>query len=797
MNGATRLTTNQEGRYTLESVRTGSYTITAQRNGVEFQGLDQFKIAPSLEKLPDIVAVSFALSGRVIVEQGSRKRTVQLKPASEAQVEQRTTCDADGSFSFRAAPGQYVISPVVSASEVASGFMLTPSQHIVSIRNEPISDIVFSQSSVEVGGSVQCFSKCPPGIQVQLISASAATSPVTISLNADSSFLFKPVIPGQYTVNVLYAGWCWENRAQSLAVSTQNIGDLRFVQSGYELSIVSTHEVTTRLSKRGDNGAEKSTHTIVPGASTICVPSPGLFDLSIESSCIRFAQPVYHFDTDKPQQISLAPTHFRLAGLIKLTEFDPSLKLSVTDATSQSSAVEIVKTDDGVSYEHWAHGTESLTFQPVSDTLLFYPPVRTVAARVSPNGCAYPIEPFVGRRGTFLVGSVTPAMAGVIIKVAPGNAEGRTDKDGNYRIGPLYDDQEYQTTAVLEGFHFEQHVPGHFRSISLGRVEVKVSDSDTGEALSGVLLSLSGEAYRNNNGTLADGTQVFHSLFAGSYFLRALLKEFVFDPPSKEVNVKEGDLIQIEFKGKRVAFSAFGHVQSLNGEPEKFAAIEALSSDGKYEESVSDAEGKFRLRGLLPSTTYIVRLKGGEANPRLERSAPTELQLAMGKQDAKDIVIVVFRRMTKCDLTGHVNAPPDVRSTLKVLLHTGSGSRHDNIATFELGAANYFEFASLAKGQSYHLSLKTSLSKRHYNIHSDSLTVHIKEAHTHVALNFTAEPRIERDDQRDTSGALSTIRPSIAAASSASHCVRMSMARQPVLARGTHFGVSQASTSYC
>ena len=52
------------------------------------------------------------------------------------------------------------------------------------------------------------------------------------------------------------------------------------------------------------------------------------------------------------------------------------------------------------------------------------------------------------------------------------------------------------------------------------------------QPLQGVLLSLSGDGYRNNNATQADGKFTFSALSAGGYFLRPLLKEYLFEPSS-------------------------------------------------------------------------------------------------------------------------------------------------------------------------------------------------------------------------------------------------------------------------
>jgi hypothetical protein len=61
--------------------------------------------------------------------------------------------------------------------------------------------------------------------------------------------------------------------------------------------------------------------------------------------------------------------------------------------------------------------------------------------------------------------------------------------------------------------------------------------------------------------------------------------------------------------GKRVAFSCFGIVTSLSGEPEGGVIIEAIGTGdackNQQEEAISEVGGQFRIRGLQPKVTNI------------------------------------------------------------------------------------------------------------------------------------------------------------------------------------------------
>lgn len=96
---------------------------------------------------------------------------------------------------------------------------------------------------------------------------------------------------------------------------------------------------------------------------------------------------------------------------------------------------------------------------------------------------------------------------------------------------------------------------------------VEVSDASD-QAVSGAVISVSGGTkYRSNTHTGASGEATFLSLSPGEYFVKPQLKEFEFTPKHKLMDIKEGETSTIKFQAKRVAFSAYGKIRSINGEP--------------------------------------------------------------------------------------------------------------------------------------------------------------------------------------------------------------------------------------
>lgn len=73
-----------------------------------------------------------------------------------------------------------------------------------------------------------------------------------------------------------------------------------------------------------------------------------------------------------------------------------------------------------------------------------------------------------------------------------------------------------------------------------------------------------------------------------------------------------------------------GMVTMLSGLPKEGVSVEARSeSKGYYEETKTDSSGSYRLRGLLPETSYIIKLvkRDGLGSANFERASPDSLKV--------------------------------------------------------------------------------------------------------------------------------------------------------------------------
>ena len=205
--------------------------------------------------------------------------------------------------------------------------------------------------------------------------------------------------------------------------------------------------------------------------------------------------------------------------------------------------------------------------------------------------------------------------------------------------------------------------------------------------MAGVLLSLSSTGYNSNEVSRPDGTFVFGQLFPGEYYLRAQLKEYAFQPATQIIPVTEGSAVTFEVRCTRVAWSVFGRVSTITGQPLPKQRVMAVSMEGHKksvimeghkesvsveghkesvimeghkenvimeghkESAVSDVQGKYRIRGLRAGMAYEVKFMSGD------HVIPAVHSIAMKREDVEDVNFVVLSESS---------TPVGVRSAVEV-----------------------------------------------------------------------------------------------------------------------------------
>uniref|UniRef100_A0A672M736 Nodal modulator 1-like n=1 Tax=Sinocyclocheilus grahami TaxID=75366 RepID=A0A672M736_SINGR len=403
-------------------------------------------------------------------------------------------------------------------------------------------------------------------------------------------------------------------------------------------------------------------------------------------------------------------------------------------------------------FSYWARAGEKITVTPSSKEFLFYPP--EVDATITGENCPGQMVEIAGRAGLFLTGQVSPTLEDVEISIKKRGATTPlitvlTDETGTYSVGPLHSDSLYDISASKEGFVLTavEGNTGAFKAFALAGISFEIKAED-GVPLSGVLLSLSGANFRSNMLTQDTGLLTFNNLSPGQYYFKPMMKEFRFEPSAQMITLEEGQVLHIPITGFKTAYSCYGTVQSIGGDAEQGVAVEAVGQGecGVYsEDTVTDEEGRFRLRGLRPGCNYNIQLRG-EGTDHIERALPPHKTIEVGSTDIEGINIIAFRQINQFDLSGNVITSPEHLPTLWVKLYKRDNP--DNpFQSVSLGQSLFFHFAPLPReGESYVLMLDTSLSHSQYDYKLPQVSFTSSGYHKHVTLTFNPKRRIPDQD---------------------------------------------------
>ncbi|XP_037561921.1 nodal modulator 2-like [Dermacentor silvarum] len=738
LGGSRAATTDASGTFHLENMKAGQYVIHVKAPGMTF---DPFpvRVSPNTPELPAVVASQFEVCGtiegasrRIIIEGGKEPSTV--------------IADSSGKFCTALKAGKYVLRPFVGKEEESSGLRFVPAEMSLDIPVAKASEVAFTRFRAEIQGKVACIRECGSGLKVSLRSTSLPedAETVTAEVQPDGSFHFASLSVGKYRLWVDRPEWCWEHDrvGGKLHAVDKAVSRVTLQQTGFRATVVSSHATRVEVVHIDDSAAALNLE-VPAGSSQHCLPKQGMYAVR-PVGCHEFREKDLRFDTSQPAVITLTVARHTVGGVVIAEENVTDLVVMAT-LSGASAPVRVVpsapvkQAGDKFLYRFSMMLAPSVSVElvPRSGRLLFSPPTSRISVG---NDCADEAARFEGRIGLFVDGRVNPPLGGVrvVVRDLAGQrpeVETESDANGRFLVGPLDSESKYDVQASKDGYVLRPlDKLGHFEAFKYAEVKVSVSEAG-GQPLAGVLVSLSGAAdYRNHSRTREDGRLRFPNLSPGNYFLRPMMKEYRFSPASKMLTVGEGATVELDITGDRVAFSCLGWVSSVTGEAEPGVSLEALGTgtcQGHQEEALSDTEGAFRLRGLLPGCAYQLQLKP-DANPHIERAEPPKRQLVVTNADLTNVRVIVFRFFNQMDITGQIVTDAKHLPGLKVRVVVDDAP-DQTLHTVTPGPGGFFLLPPLTRdGRTYCLQLEGGSN-------TGGTCFHANTSHRHVMLRHVPE----------------------------------------------------------
>ncbi|KZC07453.1 Nodal modulator 3 [Dufourea novaeangliae] len=765
-------TTDANGKYVLDNMKAGQYLVKAEADNVLFTE-KSVKISPSSSELPVLTPSAYKVCGKVTL---SAKGTLHHRKVSAQNTaatfdKEIETDPKTGEFCTYLGRDRYQLSVVVSSEERDKGLQFFPLQQTIDVSSRPVRDVNFLQLKATLTGTV----KCLPGTDCSHASATLKIlDGITIKTiqSKDGQYQFTDVLPGHYEVLIDNDVFCWEHSSYRISVTSERAEVPTFVQTGFSVTFISSHDTAVVYSEPGD--LTRLTLVLNKGSTKHCVSKPGAYAFT-PKGCHVYERSSYAWDTSSLSPVLLHSTEHTHKGSIQSVGSLNDVKVNIENAGDVTTLGPLKPVQQGSFYkyefEFKARTDNIYVITPLSDILLFSPPSLKVLAV---NDCQNDVASFVGDLGKIIAGQISPALEGVSVQIFGSDRTSPvhtlvTQKDGTYSVGPLDGKVDYSVTAEKEGYVITgPDSSGVFLAHKLAEIIVQVSDKADNASLQGVLLSLSGgQSYRKNSVTGEDGKLIFNSLSPGEYYLRPMMKEYRFYPPSKMIQVTEGATVQVELLGRRVAFSAYGSVISLNGKPEAGLLVEVQGQgdcSNLQEEATTEENGNFRIRGLQPMCTYAFRLKpDAEVNAYIHRTSPHSITVQTS-QDVHGLRLIAFHPLLRTDVSVHVvSVHPEHYRTLKVKLCREDmpdspihSSKLDAQPLNKIG--NNYNAGFLvhlpplqADGKKYFVQLESSLPQTMHKYRTVPFYFEANSSFKHVKLTFNAERKVDSSDMSQTS----------------------------------------------
>uniref|UniRef100_F1KRP9 Nodal modulator 1 n=1 Tax=Ascaris suum TaxID=6253 RepID=F1KRP9_ASCSU len=653
VNGHPRAHSDANGWYALDGLQEEEYSITAKKDHFEFDVVNA-RLSAAKAEIADIIAKKVELCGYVEMEGDISRAIVIFITNKNTNDPQSARSDTNGRFCKMLPPQQYIVSP---SNEV--GIVMTPKQREVDLSTGPILNVLFTQFKANILAKVVCLDRCD-ALKVELWNGDELIR----SVEGMEQFRFIGVPPDSYTLKVVDGGrFCWEKNEIIIAIERTDVNNVIFRQNGYRATVRLSHPAKMKwhLSEKKQLGGAVD---LGSGTSNFCVPLAGVYSLSFEA-CHVFDHTLYEISVPQESPLTATAVSFLTTAKI-ISRSSPAMAsdfaLLVKSASDERTITASSSSDGGFTFEFYVSASDmgsAIAIIPQSSTYLFTPTshIFQFDGECHPN-----VASFVADKGVFLEGFVTPPLEGVEIRSshrADPNLVLKTvtDSEGRFKMGPVRNVADFELLAEKEGYKFEKGEKlGVLHAVKLSQLRIALVDADSAEPLSRVLLSLSGvDSYRSNSLIDESGKINFVGLKPGEYFVRPILQEYRFEPPTLTLNVKEGEVESVTLKGRRFAYSVFGRVTRLAGQPVESAVVEAVSEQCSQlqEEDSTSEEGTYRVRGLHPKCLYRLTLKTSDGQ-RIQ-SYPTHYDVMVTGEDVRDVNFVLTHIERHLEVVGEVD----------------------------------------------------------------------------------------------------------------------------------------------
>jgi hypothetical protein len=562
--GATAVTTDTSGNYTLPNVLPGTYTITPTLAGYRFTPTSLSVTVNNADVGGQNFTATaiFTISGTVTNNGGTviPNISIAISPVP-AGVTSPATTNAAGAYSFiDVAAGSYTITPS------KAGCSFTPASKVVTPGAATANFVIL----FNVSGHISKNGVGLPGVSVALTPASGTPTPTgvttPVTTNSTGDFLFTKVPAGLYYVTPTLSGYSFTPNTQGFSLTTAPRAANFTAAAIYSLSGHIANSAGTALQNVSvalSNGSTSFAPVLTDGSGNYSFNGlvAGTYTVTPSLSGYSFL-PV-------SRNVTLSSANATGQNFVGGVPFAASGKVANSGGTGVpgvtvmcSGGAASVTTDSSGNYSIPNLPAGSYTVTPDLTNANFVPTARTV----TPSSSLANFTAFFSISGHIAYGTAPLANVSVALKTSTGatvagvTSPVLTNSSGNFKFTNVPSGL-YYVTPTLTGYSFTPATQGlsvttapraaNFTAAVVYRILGRITTS-AGVALANVQVSRSGAPSGSSTTqvfTNSAGYYTFNGVPNGTYTVTPSQSGKTFTPTSKSVTVNNADASGQNFIG--------------------------------------------------------------------------------------------------------------------------------------------------------------------------------------------------------------------------------------------------------
>ena len=522
---------------------------------------------------------------------------ITVSSDQQETVEKRATlAKEDGTFSFEVPPSEYIVRPTILYNK--KKFNVLPRERRVKIENEPALDVDFSREKLTIKGKIKLFEGNNPEFlkDTKIILKNANGNLMDTrdweALQPQGNFEFEDLFDEGYIVELQNERLCFNTK---VIKTDEASGSVVFKQTGVFISYKSEIDLEVDIvSSRGDQDQIR----LPRGDKRLCLGYVDEITGTISDNyLLKKDMNNFKFDPNSDKKLVFVVSKIKASAsltvdLNQLKKIYPEgisnenllkkISMNIVDKKSGNQLETTTQAQDGViKYTFYSEKNREVEVTPtiidenLSKRLVILQKAMTlrVGTGYKKNLQSQPFEVTIGKRIFF---EVDKEIADVEVAIKRTKSKDGYFEDFKTKLvdlkpgefGTFNGNFDYDIEMKREGYELgiekREREDGDLvfaiTTLEISKLVIKIR-GENGKPNKGVTVYITsaerGKVMKIVAQTDKDGV-ISKQIHKGRYYVKAVLKEYEFDPPQKTFGIEEGETYTLDIVAKRTQYSAYG-----------------------------------------------------------------------------------------------------------------------------------------------------------------------------------------------------------------------------------------------